>query len=68
MRGVPAPRHFFSPHSPDCVEGGGSRKSGPEMPGEARAARAGRTARNSTHPIRLLMNAPRPTAMPPKAP
>ena len=29
----------------------GSRKSGPAVPSEARGARVGRTAQNSTHPI-----------------
>jgi Glyoxalase/Bleomycin resistance protein/Dioxygenase superfamily len=38
----------------------GSRKSGPAVPSEARGARVGRTAQNSTHPIYLSVDAPPP--------
>src|SRR5215207_6730763 len=39
---------------------GGSRKSGPAVPSEARGARVGRTAQKSTHTIYLLVVAPPP--------
>jgi hypothetical protein len=38
----------------------GSRKSGPAVPSEARGARVGRTAQNSTHTIYLSVDAPPP--------